>query len=142
MICWCFSLRAPFQAIFTSEATGTILSAHALAPRPGNVFFNDTSTSEIYSLSIHDALPISQRPMGHRHGAGRIRCGGRRSADPQFRSRRDPQSTRLHSSHQIILYAVFCLKKKSNSHVCFIVKPNEFVQYHLVVTDQTHTDTR
>src|SRR6266581_295564 len=39
MICSCVSLRAPFQDIFTSDATGTILSAHALAPRPGNVPF-------------------------------------------------------------------------------------------------------
>src|SRR3982750_2210313 len=70
-------------------------------------FFNDTATTEIYTLSLHDALPISRlrRPV-HRH--------------PRPRSHRreprlgDRKSTRLNSSHQIISYAVFCLKKKTN----------------------------
>src|SRR5256885_4553279 len=77
-------------------------------------FFNDTATTEIYTLSLHDALPIyhvfpalcggapaaiaaldQQRPrrMEHRHGP-------------------DRKSTRLNSSHLVISYAVFCLKKK------------------------------
>src|SRR2546426_3929174 len=70
-------------------------------------FFNDTATTEIYTLSLHDALPISWisprppwRGMGHSPGSG----GGWRT--------RDRKSTRLNSSHLVISYAVFCLKKK------------------------------
>src|SRR5207302_8226366 len=71
-------------------------------------FFNDTATTEIYTLSLHDALPIWSRerspPCGFRlcllsSGAGEI-----------YRS--DRKSTRLNSSHVKISYAVFCLKKK------------------------------
>src|SRR6266850_893901 len=68
-------------------------------------FFNDTATTEIYTLSLHDALPISssrRRPV--------------RGRAPRPRSlrtrRRDRKSTRLNSSHLVISYAVFCLKKK------------------------------
>src|SRR5438552_13150426 len=72
-------------------------------------FFNDTATTEIYTLSLHDALPISGAgaPSPFRFGA----VGhGRRAA--RTRGRIDRKSTRLNSSHQIISYAVFCLKKK------------------------------
>src|SRR5438105_11234909 len=78
-------------------------------------FFNDTATTEIYTLSLHDALPI-WRPRGLGAG-GRRRalhdlpaCDGRPGRDE--RSRRDRKSTRLNSSHEWISYAVFCLKKK------------------------------
>src|SRR5689334_24172881 len=81
-------------------------------------FFNDTATTEIYTLSLHDALPISPRPpLRHplrRREQGRRR-GGRR-AHPRRRlrpdRRLDRKSTRLNSSHSSISYAVFCLKKK------------------------------
>src|SRR5471032_3561835 len=66
-------------------------------------FFNDTATTEIYTLSLHDALPISPRPATCA-SARRTRCSG----CPQ----RDRKSTRLNSSHITISYAVFCLKKK------------------------------
>src|SRR6478735_11528478 len=66
-------------------------------------FFNDTATTEIYTLSLHDALPISRCPTCHRPGAG---------ADGRPRSPGDRKSTRLNSSHLVISYAVFCLKKK------------------------------
>src|SRR5215831_12408539 len=68
-------------------------------------FFNDTATTEIYTLSLHDALPISQ---DHRADAGRRRAPGR----AQGARHRDRKSTRLNSSHLGISYAVFCLKKK------------------------------
>src|SRR5438445_13471549 len=75
-------------------------------------FFNDTATTEIYTLSLHDALPISLR-HGARRAAARParldRLGRRRRAS---RSSRDRKSTRLNSSHANISYAVFCLKKK------------------------------
>src|SRR3972149_10340786 len=68
-------------------------------------FFNDTATTEIYTLSLHDALPIflghALRALAHRLAGGRL--GDRR---------RDRKSTRLNSSHSQISYAGFCLKKK------------------------------
>src|SRR2546430_13095118 len=71
-------------------------------------FFNDTATTEIYTLSLHDALPISSWPA--RRWAG---CPCR---SIRIRSRRDGKSTRLNSSHSQISYAVFCLKKKKKSY--------------------------
>src|SRR5271163_1809936 len=72
-------------------------------------FFNDTATTEIYTLSLHDALPI-YRDHGCAVG-GRIRSGSCRllCMEPY----RDRKSTRLNSSHDQISYAVFCLKKKT-----------------------------
>src|SRR5258708_40263204 len=91
-------------------------------------FFNNTATTEIYTLSLHDALPISATPY-HRVFAwaqGRdaifiklrpewykeaLADGGRLDASYPA-GWVDRKSTRLNSSHQIISYAVFCLKKK------------------------------
>src|SRR3712207_9113736 len=81
-------------------------------------FFNDTATTEIYTLSLHDALPISAarraRGVGRRTGDGLLRQehGARRAARGLPRARPDRKSTRLNSSHANISYAVFCLKKK------------------------------
>src|SRR5438094_9976431 len=70
-------------------------------------FFNVTATTEIYTLSLHDALPISLGVPGPR--AARAVLGhGSRGRCP----REDRKSTRLNSSHRTISYAVFCLKKK------------------------------
>src|SRR5204862_6682558 len=88
------------------------------------LYFNHPPTTEIYTLSLHDALPISESGMSAmpNPGTGRSRvwCSGscRRSTCPQWPSRagrspaRDRKSTRLNSSHVEISYAVFCLKKK------------------------------
>src|SRR3712207_8032316 len=94
-------------------------------------FFNDTATTEIYALSLHDALPIfgSRRltfmtddatcdaansrnftQMSPRRGALRGGEGPRRRSP-----RRDRKSTRLNSSHANISYAVFCLTKRTHS---------------------------
>src|SRR5688572_31407521 len=83
-------------------------------------FFSATATTAIYTLSLHDALPISERQQqqpdprlvgageeGHRRAGGRHR----EQAEPQHEDRK---STRLNSSHSQISYAVFCLKKKNN----------------------------
>src|SRR2546430_6624547 len=86
-------------------------------------FFNDTATTEIYTLSLHDALPIyivglsanrsfafciaGARASGVAFGLGRCLYGRASQA------RRDRKSTRLNSSHSQISYAVFCLKKKN-----------------------------
>src|SRR5215207_1062888 len=73
------------------------------------LFFSDTATTEIYTLSLHDALPICSRcPSCTRAGCG---CCGRSSS---IRRSADRKSTRLNSSHEWISYAVFCLKKKND----------------------------
>src|SRR2546429_6620109 len=69
-------------------------------------FFNDTATTEIYTLSLHDALPISE---GADAGGRQVERG--RRAKPTGADQ-DRKSTRLNSSHGYISYAVFCLKKK------------------------------
>src|SRR5260221_5719066 len=83
-------------------------------------FFNDTATTEIYTLSLHDALPISagaatdgrgrEHRLGHEpeHAAGHAQVLVRDGV-------RDRKSTRLNSSHTLISYAVFCLKKKTHA---------------------------
>src|SRR5260221_8916365 len=93
-------------------------------------FFNDTATTEIYTLSLHDALPISCMlgPPTCRHS----RCAQERALPSRwsrqvfyptfFRTPRrwgktlDRKSTRLNSSHTVISYAVFCLKKKKKDN--------------------------
>src|SRR3712207_8779253 len=91
-------------------------------------FFNDTATTEIYTLSLHDALPICPRggqihPVAVAREVGQAvalrRCAygdhllvGRRVL-PAGRTLVDRKSTRLNSSHANISYAVFCLKKKT-----------------------------
>src|SRR2546430_8857220 len=99
-------------------------------------FFNDTATTEIYTLSLHDALPISSRARITRarfrpspitfhvtsfKAQGRSRTSHRvvRTAAAVCRgpaSDQDRKSTRLNSSHSQISYAVFCLKKKNKDH--------------------------
>src|SRR5256885_12784699 len=75
-------------------------------------FFNDTATTEIYTLSPHDALPIYEH-AGDRRG---LRADQGRPVSPHkdqgSAAPRDRKSTRLNSSHLVISYAVFCLKKK------------------------------
>src|SRR5947207_6130169 len=90
---------------------------------PFFLFFNVTATTDIYTLSLHDALPIlhggaaisrrAELPGQHR---------GQTDADLHRLDRadvrvepEDRKSTRLNSSHTVISYAVFCLKKKKNS---------------------------
>src|SRR3982751_7012533 len=72
-------------------------------------FFNDTATTEIYTLSLHDALPI-------------CRAGTPPAPPPPGKRARtcrsDRKSTRLNSSHDQISYAVFCLKKKKQQQRC------------------------
>src|SRR6202790_5803575 len=69
-------------------------------------FFNDTATTEIYTLSLHDALPISQS-TSYSTPLATIPFSVSRSTPL------DRKSTRLNSSHYNISYAVFCLKKKT-----------------------------
>src|SRR5690349_23758459 len=81
-------------------------------------FFKDTATAEIYTLSLHDALPISVQPeaAGRQGQRGDQRRGGLKPSElSSARRLLDRKSTRLNSSHVEISYAVFCLKKK-NTH--------------------------
>src|SRR3712207_7443136 len=82
-------------------------------------FFNDTATTEIYTLSLHDALPILVgEEIGERDDVDPRRRHVRPDAIEQQADEReldlrpDRKSTRLNSSHANISYAVFCLKKK------------------------------
>src|SRR2546430_11398524 len=82
-------------------------------------FFNDTATTEIYTLSLHDALPISHllhKPFTQEGLTRKVRelldaKGAPAKTEPVSTDRK---STRLNSSHSQISYAVFCLKKKRN----------------------------
>src|SRR3989442_10862963 len=99
-------------------------------------FFNDTATTEIYTLSLHDALPISS-PFFDRQQAPRDV-----NTTPTFPgcSRLDRKSTRLNSSHVRISYAVFCLKKKKTPSVDrahFIIDTR---WYEVLVFNATATD--
>src|SRR3712207_7176617 len=80
-------------------------------------FFNDTATTEIYTLSLHDALPILAIVERAQHAA-ELACPALRRVGPELRRAErvvgDRKSTRLNSSHANISYAVFCLKKKNN----------------------------
>src|SRR2546428_865433 len=76
-------------------------------------FFNDTATTEIYTISLHDALPISCHDAPGQPVPRRAQ--GRSQSDDPFRDRK---STRLNSSHDQISYAVFCLKKKKRQMAC------------------------
>src|SRR3712207_9155100 len=85
-------------------------------------FFNDTATTEIYTLSLHDALPIFFDGLSSKEARAvcptSLWAVARRKLDQLNRVRalgdlRDRKSTRLNSSHANISYAVFCLKKKN-----------------------------
>src|SRR2546427_7732706 len=85
-------------------------------------FFNDTATTEIYTLSLHDALPIcmvlstqASLPLETVAQAARLTPGhGPLWFQLYLQHDRDRKSTRLNSSHSQISYAVFCLKKKNS----------------------------
>src|SRR3712207_7391662 len=91
-------------------------------------FFNDTATTEIYTLSLHDALPISRRVQLTSLGEKETHVVMTSSVDPSYfdvlrqppKAGRafsaDRKSTRLNSSHANISYAVFCLKKKKKKN--------------------------
>src|SRR5205809_3935886 len=94
-------------------------------------FFNNTSTTEIYTLSLHDALPIYASVQDWDSGRmGALPLGGCPGA--RAAGTGDRKSTRLNSSHGYISYAVFCLKKKKNTGVVgikFEIKSSN-VPYH------------
>src|SRR5690606_41376340 len=106
----------------------SVIMCSALAPRPGLCalcsclffFFNDPAPPEIYTLSLHDALPIfvsgSSRRVSTTTSRATLHAIKRLpAASLTLRRLRDRKSTRLNSSHVKISYAVFCLKKKKKS---------------------------
>src|SRR5438445_7525236 len=112
----CFSLGSRFDTIF---------------------FFNDTPTTKIYTLSLHDALPIyetfllvwkSELPY-------EVLDGNRFQRRPLRTAVRDRKSTRLNSSHANISYAVFCLKKKN-------INEKSLVDFECDFVGQMVTNTR
>src|SRR2546430_9867361 len=103
-------------------------------------FFNDTATTEIYTLSLHDALPIS----AHHYLARRDLDHLTREAglnlprlDAILEVGADRKSTRLNSSHSQISYAVFCLKKKTTQRPRAVVPYLAYVRIlHLILAAQ------
>src|SRR2546430_6259429 len=93
-------------------------------------FFNDTATTEIYTLSLHDALPILP------WGAWSMSAALRSRMPRDSRHRRDQKSTRLNSSHSQISYAVFCLKKKKKVRPQFALpNPTQLLGLVCIVLD-------
>src|SRR5687768_17661980 len=92
------------------------------SPAPSLLFFfNDTATTEIYTLSLHDALPICPTlgmrivPVAADHDFGARAVVGKKKHQRVVHRPQDRKSTRLNSSHGYISYAVFCLKKKKKN---------------------------
>src|SRR2546421_5492954 len=91
-----------------------------LAPIRGFFFFNDTATTEIYTLSLHDALPISlagpapEAPMRARSASSQVRAPRKMRLGQELWN---PKSTRLKFSHDQNSYAGFWLKKRKLGHL-------------------------
>src|SRR4051795_13778528 len=94
-------------------------------------FFNDTATTEISTLSLHDALPISEDGIRDESVTGVQTCAlpidrkstRLNSSHISYAVSLDRKSTRLNSSHTLISYAVFCLKKKKYTQKQRLTKP-------------------
>src|SRR5439155_21745498 len=106
----------------TASSISTALSPILL---PSFFFFNDTATTEIYTLSLHDALPISHKSAPQTAFVSDFQSATRTQSLKSWLTQRLPEiltkphdvdrkSTRLNSSHVAISYAVFCLKKKKD----------------------------
>src|SRR5215469_17375624 len=103
------NVRAVIAFKVGNDVESIVNSAHLF-------FFNDTPTTEIYTLSLHDALPISGSPHAPiYHCCQSLRHHSRNRS-------RDRKSTRLNSSHVEISYAVFCLKKKKSNYSTYCYK--------------------
>src|SRR3712207_7953454 len=105
-------------------------------------FFNDTATTEIYTLSLHDALPIFVKVLAIDRGPGQVLRDEARAVALDERAQlaqvaargtirraqreADRKSTRLNSSHANISYAVFCLKKKRSTPSMLLPLTNEY----------------
>src|SRR5439155_26585956 len=111
--------------LLTRRSFGRLVLGHAQLPSLAILtgiylvfFFNATATTDIYTLSLHDALPIYREPA---LGLPQACCARpqpfrHRPEEPRQGSDLDRKSTRLNSSHVAISYAVFCLKKKKATY--------------------------
>src|SRR5215211_8052548 len=95
-------------------------------------FFNDTATPDIYTLSLHDALPISHRRCP---AAGPV---PRRRRGRQHLAVGDRKSTRLNSSHTVMSYAVFCLKKKTKASTPASSPTSTFASHNITLNSSHH----
>src|SRR3712207_8952449 len=104
-------------------------------------FFNDTATTEIYTLSLHDALPIFLQPAkavcdaGRWNPAARCKWDGGPTSHPRgtrHGDRKDRKSTRLNSSHANISYAVFCLKKNKQTLLVYVLHFRTFLYFTIL----------
>src|SRR5688572_32054765 len=86
--------------------------------RPLLFFFNDTAPTEIYTLSLHDALPILAVAHGPAEAGYLVGSEAMVNIRATLAEALDRKSTRLNSSHSQISYAVFCLKKKKTTVSC------------------------
>src|SRR5690348_17731408 len=96
-------------------------------------FYNATASTEIYTLSLHDALPISVRADeadALAFGLNLVSDGRHVVLPAEATGMADRKSTRLNSSHPSISYAVFCLKKKNSPQACSSL-PTMAVTRHL-----------
>src|SRR2546428_8117152 len=103
-------------------------------PKPASFFFffNDTATTEIYTLSLHDALPILRRRRdADGNAVARLALSEVGHANAVGRRIQDRKSTRLNSSHDQISHAVFCLKKK------FMLSVLQLYEFHCLLRPQT-----
>src|SRR3989454_8682925 len=92
-------------------------------------FFNDTATTEIYTLSLHDALPISRQfNLMFKTFMGPVEEDAAVTYLRPETAQGDRKSTRLNSSHLVISYAVFCLKKKKKKRTGDRVLPTAYRQ--------------
>src|SRR5258707_12550543 len=105
------------------SSTHTIYAYLTYYYRPINLvsffffFFNDTATTEIYTLSLHDALPISQLMQAIKLlQLSNLDLAAYVEGELERNPLLDRKSTRLNSSHANISYAVFCLKKKKKTN--------------------------
>src|SRR5256886_8811953 len=96
-------------------------------------FFNDTATTEIYTLSLHDALPIYNRDESYDSRFWGFLPRAHIVGKPLILYLRDRKSTRLNSSHSQISYAVFCLKKKKFQQIHYFTISNLLA--HCVISD-------
>src|SRR5690242_21579923 len=103
-------------------------------------FFNETATTEIYTLSLHDALPIYYLKFRRVDGAARVyRPGPDRKAAEWVHPGGDRKSTRLNSSHMSISYAVFCLKKKKIINILRSASMNRSSPTQYLIVNLTFT---
>src|SRR5437867_10547572 len=99
-------------------------------------FFNDPATTEIYTLSLHDALPIC---LGFAFSEEWISfdLDAKSLGSELVGEQRDRKSTRLNSSHRTISYAVFCLKKKIKNST-FIISIKKIYHTTNTITTSLH----